>query len=165
MNLTEIKETPLSRKARKRVGRGCASGQGCTAGRGSKGQGARSGIGKSPVFEGGSMPLYRRLPKRGFNNEKFSRDWVTVNIEDLNALAPGAEVTMEILKQSGIAKFKKSKRSCWKLLGEGELQVEGLKVKAHLVSESAKQKLEQKNGSVELLPYKTLLVKFRRKTR
>lgn len=163
MNLTELKETYLPRKKNKRVGRGKGSGTGRTSGRGQKGQNARQGANLRIVFEGGTMPLFRRLPKRGFNNVRFQDDWVTVNIEQLNQLQPGTEVTLETLKEQKILRVKKSQKPFLKILGEGELKVENLIVKAHKITNKAKEKLEQAQGKVELIPIRPDQKKPRKK--
>lgn len=132
--------------ARKRVGRGHGSGSGKTSGRGQKGQGARSGGGKGPGFEGGQMPLQRRLPARGFNNP-LSRKWTIINVENLNRFESGTEVTPELLLQSGLIK---KLNDGIKVLGNGELQAP-LTVKAHHFSESARQKIEAAGGKAEVI--------------
>ena len=117
MNLNELQPAEGSKFAPKRVGRGIGSGTGKTSGKGHKGQNARSGGGVRPGFEGGQMPLYRRLPKRGFKNI-FAKQYVAVNVEELNKLEDGAEVTAETLKANGI--ISKTLDGV-KILGRGEL--------------------------------------------
>lgn len=146
MKLHELKPNPGSVKKRKRLGRGTASGQGKTAGRGMNGQGARSGGGVRPGFEGGNIPLYRRLPKRGFTNI-FGTVYSELNVEDLNRFENGAEVTPEILKSEGILK---KQLDGVKILGNGEL-TKKLTVKAHKFSKSAVEKIEAAGGKVEVI--------------
>lgn len=131
---------------RKRLGRGTATGQGKTGGRGQDGQKSRSGGGVRPGFEGGQMPLYRRLPKRGFKN-RFAKEFVIVNIEDLNRFEENTEVTPELLIESGL--IKKVKDGV-KILGDGELNKK-LTVKANKFSKSAAEKIEASGGKVEVI--------------
>lgn len=148
MKLHELQPAPGQKKRRKRVGRGIAAGQGKTAGRGTKGQGARSGGGKGPYFEGGQLPLVRRLPfKRGFTNI-WRVEYAEVNLERLDRFAEGAEVSPEMLAEAGIIK---SVRKPVVILGRGELDKQ-LLVKAHRFSASARQKIEAAGGTVEVLP-------------
>ncbi|NLK65527.1 MAG: 50S ribosomal protein L15, partial [Tissierellia bacterium] len=118
MKLHELKPNPGSVRKKKRLGRGTASGQGKTAGRGMNGQGSRSGGGTRPGFEGGNMPLYRRLPKRGFTNI-FATQYAELNVEVLNQFEDGAEITPELLKSEGILK---KQLDGVKILGNGELE-------------------------------------------
>ena len=127
-----------------RKGRGPGSGNGKTAGRGHKGQNARSGGGVRPGFEGGQMPLYRRLPKRGFNNKRFAPAYIEVNIEDLEKFE-GTEVTAESLAEAGIISLPKVNDGI-KILGNGELS-KALTVKAKKFSASAKEKIEKAGGT------------------
>lgn len=149
MKLHDLHPAEGSKKKRKRVGRGHAAGQGKTAGRGTKGQGARSGGKKPPYFEGGQLPLVRRLPhKRGFTNI-FKVRYAEVNVERLNdKFEAGAEVNPLTLAQAGIIK---SPREPVKILGRGKIKVP-LVVKAHRFSASAKGKIEAAGGLVEVLP-------------
>lgn len=158
MNLSDVKKAPLSRKHRMRVGRGSASGKGGTSGKGNKGQNARSGVSFPSVFEGGTMPLYRRIPRRGFSNTRFREDWVCINVDDLNKLPEGSEVDLAILAEQNIVKAPKSRKNRLKVLGYGELKVKGLKLKAHKVSKIAKEKLEKAQASIEVIK----IVKFKR---
>ncbi len=135
-------------KKRKRVGRGMASGHGKTSGRGHDGQNARSGGGVRPGFEGGQMPLFRRLPKRGFTNI-FKKEIGTVNIEDLNRFEEGTVVTPEMLFESGLVNKSHSKNGI-KVLGTGELNVK-LTVQANQFSKSALEKIESTGGKVEVI--------------
>ncbi|MDO5715218.1 MAG: 50S ribosomal protein L15 [Tissierellia bacterium] len=135
-------------KARKRVGRGIGSGTGKTSGKGHKGQNARSGGGVRPGFEGGQMPLFRRLPKRGFTNI-FKKEYAVINLEDLTIFEDNAEVTPEILIEKGIIKKSKAKDGV-RVLGNGELNVK-LTVKAHHFSKSAAEKIEAAGGKAEVI--------------
>jgi len=146
MKLHELKPNPGSSKNRKRLGRGTATGQGKTAGRGMNGQKSRSGGGVRPGFEGGQMPLYRRLPKRGFTNI-FGTQYSELNVEDLNRFEDGAEVTPEMLKSEGLLK---KQLDGVKILGNGDL-AKKLTVKAHKFSKSAVEKIEAAGGKVEVI--------------
>ncbi|HHW73056.1 MAG TPA: 50S ribosomal protein L15 [Firmicutes bacterium] len=146
MRLHELKPAEGSTHKRKRVGRGMASGWGKTSGRGHKGQGQRSGGGKGPYFEGGQMPLVRRLPKRGFNNV-LRKEYAEVKLEDLNRFAAGTVVTPELLVESGLVK---NAFDGIKILGNGELR-QALTVKAHRFTNSAAAKIEQAGGKVEVI--------------
>lgn len=147
MKLHELSPAPGAKKEPKRKGRGIGSGLGKTAGKGHKGQNARAGGGVRPGFEGGQMPLQRRLPKRGFTNEPFRVEYVPVNVESLNAFDAGTVVTPELLDQSRVAK---NAHKGVKVLGTGEL-TRALTVKAHKFSDAAKQKIEAAGGKVEVL--------------
>ena len=146
MKLHELQYTEGARKARKRVGRGTSSGTGKTAGRGQKGQGARSGGGKKPGFEGGQTPLFRRLPKRGFTNIN-AKEYTLVNLDQLNVFEDGTEVTPVVLKEAGIIRAEKSGV---KVLGNGEL-TKKLTVKAAKFSKSAEAAITAKGGSIEVI--------------
>ncbi len=146
MRLHELKPSPGSRKARKRVGRGIGSGSGKTSGRGQKGQKARSGGGVRRGFEGGQMPIYQRLPKRGFNNI-FRREWAEVNVGVLNRFDTGTVVTPQLLQETGVVK---SLKSGVKILGKGTLEKE-LTVKAHSFSSGAREKIESAGGRAEVI--------------
>ncbi|MDF2948396.1 MAG: ribosomal protein [Sedimentibacter sp.] len=146
MKLHELKPNPGSSKNRKRLGRGTATGQGKTAGRGMNGQKSRSGGGVRPGFEGGQMPLYRRLPKRGFTNI-FGTQFAEINVEVLNQFEDGAEITPELLKSEGIVK---KQLDGVKVLGNGEL-AKKLTVKAHKFSKSAVEKIEAAGGKAEVI--------------
>jgi large subunit ribosomal protein L15 len=145
MKLHELSPPKGARKAVKRLGRGPGSGQGKTAGRGSKGQKSRSGGNVRPGFEGGQMPLQRRLPKRGFTNI-FRKEYVELNIRDLTKFEKGAVVDSEALRAAGI--LKKSSLGV-KLLGQGSIDYP-LVVKVDKCSASARTKLEAAGGQVEL---------------
>ena len=147
MKLHELSPAAGSTKERKRIGRGPASGQGKTAGKGHKGQLARAGRGMRPGFEGGQMPLQRRLPKRGFNNI-FRKVVVAVNVSDLEAkFENGAVVDTEALKAAGLVK---NYFDAVKVLGNGTL-TKALEVKVNAYSESAKQKIEAAGGKAEVI--------------
>ena len=146
MRLDELKPTEGSRFETKRVGRGIGSGTGKTSGKGHKGQKARSGGGVRPGFEGGQMPLYRRLPKRGFTNI-FAKQYVTINVEVLERFEDGTEVTAEVLKKAGVIS-----KVCdgVKILGRGEL-TKKLNVKVANYTASAKEKIEKVGGKAEVI--------------
>ncbi len=146
MKLHELSPSEGSKKDCFRVGRGHGSGNGKTSGRGHKGQNARSGGGVRPGFEGGQMPIYRRLPKRGFNNI-FAKEYVSVNVEALNKLENGTEVTAEVLKENGIIS-----KICdgVVILGRGEL-TKSLNVKAARFSKTAEEKITAAGGKVEVV--------------
>ena len=148
MKLADLRPAPGAGKPPKRVGRGPGSGHGKTATRGTKGHKARSGGGKAHGFEGGQMPLYRRLPKRGFLPYGGKASYAVVNLKALEAFAPDSVIDPEALAQAGLV--KKSETGRVKILGLGEL-AHALTVKAHAVSESARQKIEAKGGRVEVL--------------
>jgi large subunit ribosomal protein L15 len=146
MKLHELRPAAGSTKNRKRVGRGGGSGQGTTAGRGMNGQNSRSGGGVRPGFEGGQMPLFRRLPKRGFKN--FTRkNWTIVNVETLNKFEDGTEITPELLLESGV--LTKVEYGV-KILGDGEL-TKKLTVKANKFTQSAITKIEAAGGKAEVI--------------
>ena len=145
MKLHTLSPAAGSRKGRKRLGRGVASGQGTTAGRGTKGCNARSGGGVRPGYEGGQMPIQRRLPKRGFTNI-FAKTYAVVNIRDLARFETGATVDETALVQSGLVK---GPRDGVKLLGQGEIFVD-LTVKVDKASQSAREKIEAAGGSLEV---------------
>jgi large subunit ribosomal protein L15 len=144
MRLEELKPSQGSRKKSKRVGRGPGSGSGKTAGKGHKGQKARSGGVKGPGFEGGQMPLQRRLPKRGFTNI-FRKEYAVVNLRDLAALS--GTITPETMMEQGLVKNPKDGI---KVLGVGELK-SGLIVRAHKFSKSAMDKIQAAGGKAEVI--------------
>jgi len=146
MKLHELKPAAGSRKPRKRVGRGPGSGNGKTAGRGEKGQKSRSGYSGKRGFEGGQMPLHRRVPKRGFTNI-FRSEYRTVNVDRLNVFPAGAVVTPETLLESGV--LRKGDAPV-KILGNGELKV-ALTVRAHKYAGAATRKIEAAGGKAEIL--------------
>lgn len=143
INLSNLSPNPGSRKPRKRLGRGHGSGHGKTSGRGHKGQKARSGSGVKPGFEGGQMPIQRRLPKRGFNNI-FRTEYAIVNIRDLHKMRSGSTVNLVTLLKQGLIKASDTKV---KILGDGEL-TKKFTVEVDKVSKSAQQKIESAGGSV-----------------
>ncbi len=147
MKLHELSPAAGSTKERKRIGRGAGSGQGKTAGKGHKGQKARAGRGMRPGFEGGQMPLQRRVPKRGFNNI-FRTEMAIVNVAALEAnYEAGAVVTIDSLIEKGLVK---KVLDGVKVLGYGEL-TKALTVQANAISESAKQKIEAAGGKIEVI--------------
>lgn len=146
VELSQLRPARGSKKKPMRVGRGIGARKGKTSGRGNKGQLSRTGVSMRPGFEGGQMPLHRRIPKRGFHN-LFRTEYAVVNVETLGRFAVGARVTPESLRERGLAKG----RGLVKILGEGALSVK-LTVAAHAFSASARQKIEQAGGTVEVLP-------------
>ena len=144
MKLNELETLKVNRK---RIGRGPGSGTGKTSGKGHKGQNARSGGGVRPGFEGGQLPLYRRLSKRGFNNYNFRINYATVNVGDLERFAEGTEVTKELLIETGLVK---KELDGIKILGKGDL-TKKLTVKANKFSSSAKAKIENVGGTTEVI--------------
>ncbi len=147
MRLDQLAPAPGAKKRPKRVGRGPGSGHGKTSGKGHKGQKARSGGGKAPGFEGGQMPLYRRLPKRGFTPRERVR-YAVVNVENLKAFAAQSVVDPDRLAEARL--IKRAERERVKILGKGELG-HALTVRAHQVSAGARQKIESAGGRVEVL--------------
>ena len=147
MKLHELSPAEGSVKERFRKGRGAGSGNGKTAGKGHKGQNARSGGGVRPGFEGGQLPLYRKLPKRGFNNYRFGKQYAIVNVASLNKFEDGAEVDVAALLAAGV--ISKALDGI-KVLGEGEL-TKKLTVKAAVFSASAKEKIEAVGGKTEVV--------------
>ena len=145
MKLHELEN--MNAKARKRVGRGPGSGTGKTSGKGHKGQNARSGGGVRPGFEGGQLPLFRRLSKRGFNNYNFRTVYATVNVGDLERFEEGTTVTKELLIEVGLVK---KELDGIKVLGNGEL-TKKLTVKADKFSSTAKAKIENVGGTTEVI--------------
>ncbi|TLS35500.1 50S ribosomal protein L15 [Pseudalkalibacillus caeni] len=146
MKLHELKAAEGSRKERNRVGRGIGSGNGKTAGRGHKGQNARSGGGVRPGFEGGQLPIFKRLPKRGFTNMN-RKEFAIVNLETLNRFEDGTEVTPELLIETGLVSNLKDGV---KVLGNGKIEKK-LTVKAHKFSASAKEAIEAAGGNTEVI--------------
>ena len=148
MKLHELSPAEGSVKASFRKGRGAGSGNGKTAGKGHKGQNARSGGGVRPGFEGGQLPLYRKLPKRGFNNARFAKQYTVINVQSLNKFNDGEVVDAALLLASGIV--SEVLASGIKVLGEGEL-TKKLTVKAAVFSASAKEKIEAVGGKTEVV--------------
>jgi large subunit ribosomal protein L15 len=144
MDLSRLKPRPGSRRPRKRVGRGPGSGLGKTAGRGEKGQKSRSGYSRKIGFEGGQMPLHRRLPKRGFTNI-FKEEFAIVNLADLDRFDAGSTVNEESLRREGLVKGRQRKI---KVLGNGEVSKK-LTVQADKFSKSARQKIEAAGGACQ----------------
>ncbi len=147
MKLHELEKNPGATSAKKRVGRGSGSGLGKTSGRGQKGQKARSGGSVNPVFEGGQLPLYRRLPKRGFSNHMFKTEYAVINVGDLNSFADGTVVTPALLKEAGIVK---KQLAGIKVLGEGKLEKK-LTIQAHKFSKSALVKIGESGSKAEVI--------------
>ena len=147
MKLNELKYNEGSKKDIKRLGRGSSSGTGKTSGRGENGQKSRSGGGVRVGFEGGQLPLYRRLPKRGFSNAMFKKTYAVINVSDLNKFEEGTEVTPELLFEMGIIK---KQLSGIKVLGNGEL-TKKLTVRVHKFSSIAKEKIEAAGGKAEVI--------------
>ncbi|MFP3866992.1 MAG: 50S ribosomal protein L15 [Desulfobacteraceae bacterium] len=146
MRLDELKPCPGAKKKPKRVGRGPGSGSGKTAGRGSKGQRSRSGQKPKPGFEGGQMPLTRRLPKRGFTNI-FKKSWTIINLRDLNRFPANSVVDAESLSTAGLIK---KHHQAIKLLGQGEVTVP-LTIRVNAVSAQARAQIEAQGGRVEVI--------------
>ena len=146
MKLENLSRTP-ERKATKRVGRGAGSGMGKTSTRGENGQKSRSGASIKAWFEGGQSPLYRRIPKRGFNNARFRIEFATINLSDLNRFNDGDVITPELLKEKGVIK----KELCGlKVLGNGTLEKK-LTIRANRFSSSAVTKIENAGGTAEVI--------------
>ncbi len=146
MKLHELEAAPGSTRAKKRRGRGTGTGLGKTSGRGMNGQNSRSGGGVRLGFEGGQMPLYRRIPKRGFTNI-FGTEYETVNVDDLNSFEAGTVVTPDVLIAAGLVKQVKDGI---KVLGDGSIE-KNLTVKAHKFSKSAVEKIESAGGKAEVI--------------
>ena len=146
MKLQSLEKSPET-KSRKRVGRGPGSGMGKTSTRGQKGQKSRSGASISAWFEGGQTPLFRRIPKRGFNNKRFATVYATINLSDLNRFNDGDTVTPELLKEMGIVK---KQLSGIKVLANGKLEKK-VNVKAHRFSSKAVTKMEEIGGTTEVI--------------
>ena len=147
MKLYELSPNPGSVKTRKRVGRGAGSGLGKTSGKGHKGQNARSGGGVRVGFEGGQLPLFRRLSKRGFNNYEFRTVYATVNVGDLDRFEEGTTITPELLIETGLVG---KELDGIKILGNGEL-TKKLTVKANKFSDTAREKIEKIGGKTEVI--------------
>lgn len=147
MKLYELQPAPGSKKEPMRKGRGPGSGTGKTAGRGHKGQNARAGGGVRPGFEGGQMPLYRRVPKRGFNNKLFAKVYSEVSVSDLDIFENGTTVTADLLKEKGLIKKINDGVA---ILGNGEL-TKKLTVQASKFTKTASEKIEAAGGKVEVV--------------
>lgn len=146
MKLHELSPAEGSKKSVKRIGRGTASGQGKTSGKGQKGQKSRSGYSRRPGFEGGQMPLQRRVPKRGFNNI-FAKKFAVVNVSDLQKFNDGITVDKELLEASGLVN---GKYDAIKILGNGEL-TKNITVKADAFTKTAAEKIEKAGGKAEVI--------------
>ncbi len=161
MNLNDVHRGIKKNKKRKRLGRGIGSGHGKTCGRGHKGQRSRAGFSVHPTFEGGQMPLVRRIPKRGFNN-RWALSVVIVNVGQLEqSFEAGEAVTLETLQAKNLAK---GRFDVLKVLGDGEL-TKKLDVSAHRFSKSAQEKIEKAGGQVVVLPGKAPVVKNKQKSK
>lgn len=147
MKLHTMYPNPGATKVAKRKGQGVGSGNGKTAGKGHKGQNARSGGGVRPGFEGGQLPLYRRLPKRGFSNALFKKEYAVINLSDLNKFEEGSTITPELLKEMGILK---NQLDGVKVLGNGTLEKK-LVVKANKFSTKAVEEIEKLGGKAEVI--------------
>jgi len=147
MKLHELEKNIGAKQERKRVGRGSGSGLGKTSGKGQKGQNSRSGGGVRASFEGGQIPLYRRLPKRGFSNFEFKTTYATVNVSDLNRFEDGTLVTPALLKEVGLAN---KELDGIKILGNGSLEKK-LTIQAHKFSRSAVEKIEASGSKIEVI--------------
>ncbi len=148
MKIHQLAPAPNSKKSPKRLGRGIGSGIGKTSGKGHKGQNARSGGGVRPGFEGGQMPLIRRLPRRGFNNYEFRKNYTTINVSDLNEFKENTVITAELLKEKNI--ISKIAPYGLKVLGNGKLD-KALTVKASKFTNSAAEKIANAGGKIEVL--------------
>ena len=147
MKLHELEKNVGAKQRKKIVGRGPGSGLGKTSGKGHKGQNARSGGGVKPTFEGGQLPLYRRLPKRGFSNFDFKVTYATINVEDLNRFEDGTVVSPALLKEIGLIK---NQLNGIKVLGNGNLDKK-LTIQAHRFSKSAIEKIEASGSKIEVI--------------
>jgi large subunit ribosomal protein L15 len=147
VNLTDVKKHAKAHPARKRIGRGIGSGLGKTSGRGHKGAKARAGYHRRAAYEGGQMPLFRRLPKVGFSNDRFSTPVHVVNVEDLNHFRKGDSVGPNELREAGLLRGRLYRL---KVLGRGELK-KALTVRAHAFSESAAGKIIEAGGQAEVI--------------
>ncbi len=160
MQINDVNKDITKFKRKKRLGRGTGSGLGKTSGRGHKGQRSRSGASQHPSFQGGAMPMFRRIPKRGFNN-KWALKVGTVNVSDLEAnFEAGEEVNADTLRAKALAKYR---YDVLKVLGDGEL-TKKLNVTAHRFSKSAQEKIEKAGGTVTVLPGKKPVVKNKQKS-
>ena len=147
MKLHELEKNIGAKQSKKRVGRGPGSGLGKTSGKGQKGQKARSGASINPVFEGGQLPLYRRLPKRGFSNYLFKTEYAVINLSDLNKFDNGTVVTPALLKEKKI--IKKQLKGV-KVLGDGKLEKK-LTIQANKFSASALEKIKESGSKAEVI--------------
>jgi len=147
VNLSDVKQSARRRRRRKRVGRGIGTGTGKTCGRGHKGAKSRSGYARAPTYEGGQMPLFRRLPKRGFSNVRFADPVAVVNVEALNRFRKGTQVDPARLREAGLVKGRDRRV---KILGRGEV-TKALTVRAHAFSASARERIEGAGGQAEVI--------------
>lgn len=147
MNLKSVCAKGTKYQKARRIGRGIGSGSGKTSGRGHKGWGARSGSSRRPGYEGGQMPIYRRVPKRGFTNARFRTDYTVINVDRLDAFADGAEVDLQAVLDQGLVSMN---TPLLKVLGDGELKKK-LTVKAQKFSKTAQEKITAAGGSVVLI--------------
>jgi len=147
VNLSDVKQSAKGHRRRKRVGRGIGSGTGKTCGRGHKGAKSRAGYSRAPTYEGGQMPLFRRLPKRGFSNVRFAEPVVVVNVEALNRFRKGTEVDPAKLREAGLVKGRVRRV---KILGRGDLK-KALTVRADAFSAMAREKIEGAGGQAEVI--------------
>jgi len=147
VNLSDVKQSAKGHRRRKRVGRGIGSGTGKTCGRGHKGAKSRAGYSRAPTYEGGQMPLFRRLPKRGFSNVRFAEPVVVVNVEALNRFRKGTEVDQTKLREAGLVKGRVRRV---KILGRGDLK-KALTVRADAFSATAREKIEGAGGQAEVI--------------
>ena len=158
MNLAEAKALGIKFPDRKRVGRGIGSGLGKTSGRGHKGAKSRSGWSRRIGWEGGQMPIYRRVPKRGFNNKNFEKVYTVINVRDLEAFDAGAVVDLAAVLSKGLTSQAKHSK-LWKLLGDGEL-TKSVTVKVDAITKSAREKIEKAGGTVEVIEPMKMRPKF-----
>jgi large subunit ribosomal protein L15 len=161
MNLAEAKALGLTYPDRKRLGRGIGSGLGKTSGRGHKGAKSRSGWSRKLGWEGGQMPLYRRMPKVGFNNKIFKKVFTVINVGDLGVFDDGAVVDLQAILAKGLTS-KEKQSDLFKVLGDGDLK-KRLTVRADAVTESARAKIEGAGGKVDLIAQRANRAKFIRK--
>ncbi|MBE3070540.1 MAG: 50S ribosomal protein L15 [Acidobacteria bacterium] len=147
MNLTDVKKSSKAHKPRTRVGRGIGSGRGKTSGRGHKGSKSRAGYSRGMAYEGGQMPLFRRLPKVGFSNVRFATPVTVLNVEDLNRFRKGTDVGVAELRKEGLVKGRLHRL---KILGRGDLK-KALTVRAHAFSASAAAKIAEAGGKAEVI--------------
>jgi len=147
VNLTDVKQSAKAHRTRRRVGRGTGSGKGKTCGRGHKGSKSRSGYSRRLTYEGGQMPLFRRLPKRGFSNARWAVPVTVINVEALNRFRKGTDVGPQELRSEGLIKGKLYRL---KVLGRGEL-TKALTVRAHAFSAAAARKIEKAGGQAEVI--------------
>lgn len=161
MNLEQAKSRGLKNQGTKRYGRGIGSGHGKTSGRGHKGAGARSGWSSRIGWEGGQMPLYRRVPKRGFNNKNFRRFFTIINVGELNGFEAGTTVDLAAVLEAGLAS-KEKQSNLLKVLGDGTLD-RALTVRADAFTETARAKITQAGGTAETIPQREYRPKFVRR--